>query len=151
MDYITKRSFLFSSLVFITSCFHFKPWEMSSSSSSISDDSTSSSSDEDLLWVKMTLSFFRWWQQSLPTLMICSIHMTWKKGGGQSINPTLGVGVQDVLGTMRATLPLFKTLTNFTLTKFDELASHVLPTIKAHFRSICELFCSYFMFSVLIF
>jgi len=79
--------------------------------------------------------------------MICSIHIKWKKEGGRSINPTLGV--QDVLGMMWATLALFKSMINLTLEEFDELASHVIPTIEAHARSTCELFCSYFMFSVL--
>ncbi len=40
-----------------------------------------------------------------------------EEGVGQSVDPT--VGVQDVLNTMRTTPNLFKTLTNFTLAKFD--------------------------------
>ncbi len=61
------------------------------------------------------------------------------------------VGVWDVLGTMQATPALFKTLTNITLEVFDELASRVVPTIRAHVRSMGELHISYFMFSILIF
>jgi hypothetical protein len=38
--------------------------------------------------------------------------MRWKKGRGQSVNPM-----------MLATPTLFKTLTNFALEEFDELAS----------------------------
>jgi len=38
---------------------------------------------------------------------------------GQSIN--LDVGVRDILVTMWATSGLFKSLTNFTLGKFEEL------------------------------
>jgi hypothetical protein len=65
--------------------------------------------------------------------MSCSIHMRWKKGQGQSIDMT--IGVQDVLGIMQVTSTLFKTLTNFTLEELDELASQVVPTIKARARS----------------
>jgi hypothetical protein len=59
--------------------------------------------------------------------------MRWKKGQGQSIDMT--IGVQDVLGIMQVTSTLFKTLTNFTLEELDELASQVVPTIKARARS----------------
>jgi hypothetical protein len=52
---------------------------------------------------------------------------------------------------MQATLTLFKTLTNFTLEEVDELACQVVPTIKAHARSVGELFLSYFIFLILIF
>jgi hypothetical protein len=48
------------------------------------------------------------------------------------------VGVQDVFATMQATPWLFKTLTNFTLAKFDELALLVAPTIMLHAQSIGE-------------
>jgi hypothetical protein len=53
-----------------------------------------------------------------------------KEGAGQSMD--LGMGVQYVLATMWATLRLFKTLTNFTLEEFDELATLVVPTIERH-------------------
>jgi len=46
---------------------------------------------------------------------------------GQSINQN--VGVLNVHGTMWATLGLFKTLTNFSLPKFDELVALVVLTI----------------------
>jgi hypothetical protein len=49
------------------------------------------------------------------------------------------VGVRDVLTTMRATPNLFKTLTNFTLVEFDELAFVVVPTISTHSWSTCEV------------
>jgi hypothetical protein len=39
------------------------------------------------------------------------------------------VGVLDVRGTMWATLGLFKTLTNFSLPKFDELVALMVLTI----------------------
>jgi hypothetical protein len=61
------------------------------------------------------------------------------------------IGVRDVLGMMRTTPTLFKTLTNFTLEEFDELAYRMVSAIIAHARSICELFLPYFMFLVLIF
>jgi hypothetical protein len=69
--------------------------------------------------------------------------------GDQSVDPT--IGVWDVLGTMQATPTLFKTLTNFTLEEFDELVSQVVPTIRAHARSMGDLHLSYFMFLILIF
>ncbi len=97
-------------------------------------------------WTKMTLFFVKWWQQWLPTPMICSIHMKWKiGGGGQYVDPT--VGVWYVLGTMWTTSTLFKTLTNFTLEEFYKLVSQVVPTITIHVKSTCEFHLSYFMFS----
>jgi hypothetical protein len=39
---------------------------------------------------------------------------------------------------MRATPGLFKTLTNFILAKFDELALLVAPTIVLHAQFTCE-------------
>jgi hypothetical protein len=39
------------------------------------------------------------------------------------LNSHSTIGVWDVLGTMRTTRTLFKTLTNFTLEELDELAS----------------------------
>ncbi len=59
---------------------------------------------------------------------------------GQSINPN--VGVLDILTTMRATLGLFKSLINFTLGKFEELAQLVVPTIISHARSTWEPHCT---------
>jgi hypothetical protein len=41
-----------------------------------------------------------------------------QEGIGHSMDSN--VGVQDVLAIMQATLGLFRTLTNFTLAKFDE-------------------------------
>jgi hypothetical protein len=40
---------------------------------------------------------------------------------------------------------------SFTLAEFDKLPSQVVLAIKAHARSIGELFLSNFMFSILIF
>ncbi len=48
------------------------------------------------------------------------------------------VGVWDVLTTMQATPRLFKTLTNFTLAKFDELALLMALAIVCHAQSTCE-------------
>jgi hypothetical protein len=48
------------------------------------------------------------------------------------------VGVWDVLAIMRAMPRLFKTLTNFTLAKFDKLALLVAPTIVHHAQSTSE-------------
>jgi hypothetical protein len=43
-----------------------------------------------------------------------------KKGRGISMDPTFGVG--NMLTTMQATMTLFKSLTNYILEEFDELA-----------------------------
>jgi hypothetical protein len=58
-----------------------------------------------------------------------------KEGVGHSMDSS--VGVQNVLATMWVTLRLFKTLTNFTLAKFDKLLLLVTPTIvhRAQFTS----------------
>jgi hypothetical protein len=55
---------------------------------------------------------------------------------GQLVN--LNVSVQDILATMRATLGLFNSLTNFTLGEFEKLAQLVVPTIISHVRSTRE-------------
>jgi hypothetical protein len=57
-------------------------------------------------------------------------------GVGQLINHKMGV--QDLLSTMQVTLGLLKTLTNFSLSKFEELCVLVVPTIKAHARATSE-------------
>jgi hypothetical protein len=46
--------------------------------------------------------------------------MELEEGGGQSMD--LNIVVQNILTIMRAMLGLFKSLTNFSLTKFEELA-----------------------------
>jgi hypothetical protein len=46
--------------------------------------------------------------------------------------------VWDVFATMRAITRLFKTLTNFIMVKFDELALLVTPTIVHHAQSTGE-------------
>lgn len=63
------------------------------------------------------------------------------KGKGGTLN--LIIGVQDVFGTLWATLALIKSLTNFTLEEFDDWASWVIPTIRSHVRFTCELPFSY--------
>jgi len=50
----------------------------------------------------------------------------------------LVVKVRDVLATMQTTPGLFKTLTNFNLAKFDELALLVAFIIMCHAQSIDE-------------
>jgi hypothetical protein len=53
-----------------------------------------------------------------------------EEGVGYSMDSS--VGVWDVLTTMRTTLGLFKTLTNFILAEFDKLVLLVAPTIVCH-------------------
>jgi hypothetical protein len=50
----------------------------------------------------------------------------------------LGVEVRNVLAIIWATPRLFKTLTNVTLAKFDELALLMAPTIVCHVQSTNE-------------
>lgn len=59
-----------------------------------------------------------------------------EEGSGQSMNPT--IGVWDVLATIKAIPNLFKNLTNFTITKFQEFASLMVFTIISYVRSTCE-------------
>lgn len=49
------------------------------------------------------------------------------------------VDVQNALATMQSTPHLFKTLTDFTLAKFDELVILMVPTISAHALSTSEV------------
>jgi hypothetical protein len=51
-------------------------------------------------------------------------------GAKQLINQDMGVW--NVLSTMQATISLFKTLTNFCLSKFNELFALMTLTIQAH-------------------
>ncbi len=55
---------------------------------------------------------------------------------GHSMNSS--AGVWDIFVVMQATPRLFKTLTNFTLAKFDKLALLMEPTIVRHAQSTCE-------------
>jgi hypothetical protein len=48
------------------------------------------------------------------------------------------IGVQDVLTTIQAMPSLFKSLTNLSLTKFEELVQLVVPNIIGHVRSSGE-------------
>jgi hypothetical protein len=53
-----------------------------------------------------------------------------EEGVGQYVNPN--VGVRNVLIIMRITSTIFKTLTNFTMEEFDELAFLVVFTTIPH-------------------
>jgi hypothetical protein len=59
-----------------------------------------------------------------------------EEGVGHSMD--WSVGIWDVFVNMWITPRLFKTLTNFTLAEFDELALLVAPTIVHHARSTYE-------------
>jgi hypothetical protein len=98
-------------------------------------DSSSSSSDEELLdeidaehqiAMQVTIACVNTWEFFTP--------MELEEGGGHFVDPN--IGVRDVLMTMMATSSLFKSLTNFNLTKFEELAQLVVSTIIGHVRSI---------------
>jgi hypothetical protein len=57
----------------------------------------------------------------------------WDDNGQQSVNPLRGV--RDMLGWLKETPCMFKTLTNFTLVEFEELCTLVCPTIAGNARS----------------
>ena len=61
----------------------------------------------------------------------------WDHGNQDSVNPH--EGMCDVLGSMKSTPGLFKTLTNFSVQEFDELCHIVCPTTSAHARSIGDI------------
>jgi hypothetical protein len=58
--------------------------------------------------------------------LVITIEM--EEQSGHYVDPTNGV--REVLATLRSTPTLFKNLTDFTTTKFEDLASIVVPTIK---------------------
>jgi hypothetical protein len=100
-------------------------------------DSSSSSSNGELLdeidveqqvVVQATITCVNTWEFFTPTEL--------EEGGEQFVD--LNIGVQDVLMTMWDTPSLFKSLTNFNMTEFEELAQLVVPTIIGHVRSIEE-------------
>ena len=100
----------------------------STSSDSSSSSSSSNSNEEHALFAiqmatQTTLELFR--------------TNEWEHGGQDSVNPH--EGVCDVLGSMRSTPGLFKTLTNFSTEEFDNLYQIVCPTISAHARSTIDL------------
>jgi hypothetical protein len=55
----------------------------------------------------------------VPTCANTWDFFTLEEEGRQSVNPN--AGVQDVLATLRVMVGLIKTLTNFTLSEFEEL------------------------------
>jgi hypothetical protein len=87
----------------------------------LSIDSSSSSNDEELLdeidvehqiLVPTTIACVNIWEFFTP--------MELEESGGQFMD--LNIGVQDVLTTMWPMPSLFKSLTNLSLTEFEELA-----------------------------
>jgi hypothetical protein len=100
-------------------------------------DSSSSSSNEKFLdeinverWIAMqaTIACINTWEFFIPIEL--------EEGGEQYMD--LNIGMQNVLMTMWATPCLFKSLTNFNLTKFEELTQLVVPIIIGHARSTKE-------------
>jgi hypothetical protein len=101
-------------------------------------DSSSSSNDEELLdqidvkhqiAMQVAITCVNTWEIFTPTEL--------KQGGGQFVD--LNIGVRNMGMTMLAMSSLFKSLTNFNLTKFEELAQLVVPTIIGHLKSTEEL------------
>jgi hypothetical protein len=88
---------------------------MSSSSSSNSDDFISYSSDEDVLEDMDQNDFVIFQIMTMTTFNFDDLFISreMEEQGRQFVDPT--VRIQDVFGTMRSTLTLFKTLMNFTL------------------------------------
>jgi hypothetical protein len=101
----------------------------SSSSSSSSSNSSSSSSDDEILYdMNQEATMFFHVRFIACTFGDLFIATKMEEGNGHSMDPTNGV--RNVLATLQSTPTLFKHLTNFTTTKFEDLASIVVPTIK---------------------
>jgi hypothetical protein len=84
-------------------------------------DSSSSHNDEEpfdeidaehQIAVQATIACVNIWEHFTPTKL--------EEGGKQYVD--LNIGVRNILMTMRAMPGLFKSLTNFSLIKFEELA-----------------------------
>ena len=95
------------------------------SNSSASDSFFSLDSDEEQALLAVQLA--------MQNTMEFIHNNEWEEGGQESVNPQ--EDVHDVLGSMMATLGLFKILTNFSILEFAELCNLVCPTIVAHARS----------------
>jgi len=80
------------------------------------------------IMVQATIACVNTWEFFTP--------MELEEGGGQFVD--LNIDVQNVLTTMLAMPSLFKSLTNFSLIEFEELAHFVVPAIIGHVRSIGE-------------
>jgi len=96
-------------------------------------DSSSSSCNEELLdeiqiAMQAKIACVNTWEFCTP--------MKLKDGGVQSMDTN--IGNRDVLTTMWVTPGSFKSLTNFNLTKFEELAQLVIPNIIGLVRSFRE-------------
>jgi hypothetical protein len=76
------------------------------------------------LWCKL--------QSHVSTLGSSSHPIELEEGGGQSVDHN--IGMRDILTTMWAMPGLFKSLTNFRLTKFEELTQLMVPTIIGHVK-----------------
>jgi hypothetical protein len=73
------------------------------------------------------------------TIVIFSVN-TFKLSNANELELSVGQSVdQNVFITMWAILGLFKTLTNFSLLKFDELVTLMVPTIQTYAQSIGEV------------
>ncbi len=77
--------------------------------------------------------------------VVCNFHNFFtsheiEKGVREYLDPR--IGLWNVLATMQTTLYPFKTLTNSTLAKFDELATMMVPIISTHAQSISEVLIS---------
>jgi hypothetical protein len=69
----------------------------------------------------------------VPTIFkTSSIHID--GGRGHELIPS----VWELLATMQAISTLFKNLTNFTITKFEELTSFMVTMITSHTKPTCE-------------
>jgi len=103
-----------------------------SSSSNFSSNLSFSSNDDEVLYdmdQEATMLFH-------AGFIICTsrdlfIATKMEEGGGHYVDPTISVQL-DVLTTLQSTPTLFKNLTNFTTTKFEDLTSIVVPTIISH-------------------
>lgn len=103
------------------------------SSSSSDDDHMSSSSSDDELFEELDEEWAVAFALSTACSNISDFFTENELLGQYTVDPL--VGVKDYLATLRAAPWMFKVLTNFTMSEFDQLASLVVPTIKNHARS----------------
>jgi hypothetical protein len=87
-----------------------------------SNEWTSSSSDEEMLFNEMDQKVVMFFQCAFDVLNFEDLLNDHEDEGTKKFVDQVAK-VQNALGTMQATPSLFKNLTNFTLTEFEELVS----------------------------
>ena len=110
---------------------------MVDSSLSDSDFYGSDSSDEDLEDMDADIKMMFQSMVASANAQYLFNNNEWEDDGQQSVN--MRVGLRDLLAWLKETPSIFKTITNFTLPKFEELCSLVCPLIAGNAISTDEL------------